>query len=64
MLLAMVRVPVEVLMVKPFRVVAVATPKVGVTNVGLVANTTAPLPVSSDNEVASWLELMEPVAVP
>ena len=61
---AMVKIPVELVMVKPLMLVAVATPKMGVTNVGLVANTAAPLPVSSEREVASWLEVIEPEAVP
>jgi len=36
-----------------FTLVTDATPNVGVTNVGEVANTAAPEPVSSDNAVAS-----------
>jgi hypothetical protein len=44
--LSMVKVPVEEVMVRPLILVAVATPKTGVTNVGEVAKTSAPLPVS------------------
>ena len=42
----------------------VGVPKIGVTKVGLVAKTEAPLPVSSDKEVARAEEVIEPVAVP
>ena len=46
--------------------VALAAPNTGVTNVGLVANTAEPLPVSSVSAVARLEELKEPnvVAVP
>jgi hypothetical protein len=40
--------------------VAVAAPNTGVTNVGLVANTAEPEPVSSVNAVARLAELKEP----
>ena len=40
-----VNVPVVADIVKPLTLVAEATPSVGVTSVGLVANTTAPDPV-------------------
>ena len=40
--------------------VAVAAPNTGVTNVGLVANTLEPLPVSSVSAVARLAELKEP----
>lgn len=40
--------------------VAVATPKVGVTSVGLVAKTSAPLPVSSEITEASCAEVVAP----
>ena len=52
---------------RPVKLVAtpeVGVPKRGVTKVGEVAKTAAPLPVSSDKEVARADELMEPVAVP
>lgn len=41
-------------------------PSAGVTKVGLVANTAAPVPVSSVNAPASWAEVNEPsdVALP
>ena len=42
------------------RLVAVAIPNTGVTRVGLVANTLAPLPVSSVRAVARLAELKEP----
>ena len=42
--LASVRVPVVVLTVKPFKLVAVATPRAGVVSVGLVARTMLPVP--------------------
>jgi len=42
---AIVNVPVPVVMVLPLIEVAVAAPSVGVVSVGLVPNTTAPLPV-------------------
>src|SRR5690348_1610556 len=42
----MVSVPVELVIVRPLMLVAVAAPRVGVTNTGLVANATVvPLPV-------------------
>ena len=44
--------------------VPLAAPIFGVTRVGEVANTAAPVPVSSESEVANWREVMEPVAVP
>jgi hypothetical protein len=44
-LLARVSVPVVVDIVKPLMEVANAAPNVGVTSVGLVANTTLPVPV-------------------
>jgi len=43
--LVSVRVPVVVVMVAPFTLVAVATPRAGVVNVGLVARTMEPEPV-------------------
>ena len=46
------------------REVPEATPKEGVTREGEVAKTAAPVPVSSESEVANWREVMEPVAVP
>ena len=45
-------------------VVAEATPRAGVTKVGEVANTKAPVPVSFVKEVSSCREVMESVAVP
>ena len=42
---ANVRVPVVVLIVAPFMLVAVATPRTGVTSVGVVLRTTEPVPV-------------------
>ena len=44
--LAIVNVPVVVLIVNPLIVVAVATPRVGVINVGLPSNTNLPVPVA------------------
>ncbi len=43
--LAIVRVPVEEVMVKPLIEVAVATPNTGVTSVGELERTTDPVPV-------------------
>ena len=43
--------------------VAVATPKTGVTNVGEVANTATPDPVSSDNAVAKLADVNDPKVV-
>jgi hypothetical protein len=43
-----------------FTLVAVATPKVGVTNVGLVAKTRLPVPVSSEITPRSWLLVVAP----
>ena len=43
--LASVSVPVVVDTVRPFKLVAVATPRTGVVSVGLVALTTFPVPV-------------------
>ena len=45
---------------------AVGVPSAGVTRVGLVANTLAPVPVSSVSAVSSWAEVNEPrdVALP
>lgn len=45
LLLAIVRVPVLAVMVRPLTLVAVATPSEGVTRAGDVARTTAPVPV-------------------
>lgn len=58
-----------VLIGKPVALVSVAlegVPKAGVTNVGLLANTAAPLPVSSDKAPASCDDVNEPkdVALP
>ena len=44
--------------------VAVATPSTGVTKVGVLAKTKAPVPVSSESEVSSCREVIESVAVP
>ena len=44
--------------------VAVATPMFGVVNVGEVANTADPEPVSSDTAVASWAEVVVRVFEP
>lgn len=52
--LARSNVPVEVSMVKPLTEVAVATPKTGVTKVGLVLNTAKPVPVSFVIAASSW----------
>jgi len=52
--LARSNVPVEVSMVKPLTLVAVATPKTGVTKVGLVLNTAKPVPVSFVIAASSW----------
>ena len=38
-------------------------PSAGVTNVGLVANTAAPVPVSSVNAASSWADVNEPSEV-
>ena len=51
------RVPLVI--VAPFILVAVATPRTGVTRVGLVANTRAPDPVSSDIVFFSCREVVE-----
>src|SRR3989338_12665 len=42
----MVSVPVDEVIVRPLILVAIAAPRVGVTSVGDLANTNAPLPVS------------------
>ena len=60
--LVKVKVPVEEVIVKPLTVVAVATPKVGVTNVGEVANTRLPVPVTVGMPV--YCALQEAVVVP
>lgn len=52
--LARSSVPVVVSMIKPLSEVAVATPKTGVTNVGLVLNTATPVPVSFVIAASSW----------
>lgn len=52
--LARSNVPVEVSMIKPLTLVAVATPKTGVTKVGLVLNTAKPVPVSFVIAASSW----------
>jgi hypothetical protein len=44
--------------VVPFMLVAVATPSAGVTNVGVLANTNAPVPVSSEITPASCAEVV------
>src|SRR3989338_4136966 len=44
--------------------VAEASPKVGVTKVGEVPKTEAPVPVSSEREVSNCREVIESVAVP
>ena len=44
--------------VVPLMLVAVATPKTGVTNVGVLANTNAPVPVSSEMTPASSAEVV------
>jgi phosphoglycerate dehydrogenase-like enzyme len=44
--------------------VAVATPMVGVVNVGDVANTARPVPVSSDNAPAKPAELVSVFCLP
>ena len=41
-----------------------AEPNTGVTSVGVLAKTEAPVPVSSESEVNSWREVIESVAVP
>jgi hypothetical protein len=43
--LAIVKVPVLVLIIKPLILVAVAAPSTGVTSVGVLANTIEPVPV-------------------
>ena len=50
--LATVNTPVVLVIVKPLTLVAVAAPSVGVTNTGLDANTTLPVPV-----VPTWARL-------
>ena len=49
---------------KPFTDVAVATPSAGVVNVGDVAKTAAPDPVSSLNEPLRFAEVIDDAAVP
>jgi hypothetical protein len=63
-LLARDNVPVVVDTVKPFILVAVAAPKVGVTRVGLVPNTKAPEPVSSETAVANCADVIVMVLEP
>ena len=58
-----VSVPVPVVKVLPLMVVAVAAPKMGETNVGVLAKTTAPLPVSSVSAPAKLAEVNEPSEV-
>ena len=53
--------PVVVDIVKPLIDVAVAAPSTGVTSVGVLAKTNAPLPVSSDNALEIPEELVSPV---
>lgn len=71
--LVMVNVPVVVLIVKPLRLVAVATPSVGVTSVGDVARTDAPDPVtvvvptnkkSHDAAVVPLVRIQDTIASP
>lgn len=50
---------VPLVIVAPLILVAVATPRTGVTRVGLVANTRAPDPVSSLITPASCAEVVE-----
>ena len=54
---AKVSVPVLVVMVRPLRLVAVATPNTGVTKVGEVAKTTTPVPVSSEMTLDNCAEV-------
>jgi hypothetical protein len=61
---ARVRVPVVDEIVKPLIEVAVATPNDGVTNVGELANTKAPFPVSSPKAEASPAEVVIAESVP
>ena len=56
--LAIVKVPVLVLIIKPLILVAVAAPSTGVINVGVLANTNEPVPVSSLITPANSLELV------
>ena len=42
---------------------AEGVPSAGVTNVGLVANTAAPVPVSSVNAASNWADVNEPSEV-
>ena len=51
--LAIDKVPVVELIVKPLILVALAAPRVGVIKVGLLLNTTTPVPVSSEIAVAN-----------
>ena len=51
--LTKVNVPVVDETVKPLMLVAAATPRVGVTKVGLVANTAFPVPVTPENPTVS-----------
>jgi hypothetical protein len=60
----MVNVPVELVIVKPLMLVAVAAPKAGVTSVGLVENTKEPVPVSSERESIRYWEVAEVVSCP
>ena len=50
--------------VPPESVVYVAAPRMGVTNVGVFANASAPVPVSSDTEVSNCRDVTESVLVP
>jgi hypothetical protein len=65
--LATVRVPVELVIVSPLTLVAVAAPMFGVVSVGLVANTLLPDPVFVtetrflDASVATALDAVKPV---
>ena len=61
--LANVNVPVVVVTINPLMEVAVATPRTGVTSVGLVAKTARPEPVSSDRTPANWAEVVEAKAL-
>lgn len=54
----MVKTPVELVIVRPLMLVAVATPKTGVTRVGVLAKTNDPEPVSSEMTPANWAEVV------
>lgn len=61
--LVSVNVPVDAVSVRPFMLVAAATPRIGVVSVGDVANTSNPLPVSFVTRVAKFALLGVPMNV-